>query len=166
MSLLLRSRLRLPLAPAPRLLRLCSSQSAEPQLSLGAQFQQLQHKGRGSNALKLSALVALLQQCRAPEHAKFPFLLVDLYQRKGQDFSEEAASHFIQVHGCFELCAWDLMLWGKNTRCLWAFGVWFCFVACCFVCFFGFITLRFWLLARGVALTLCFFGGLSIGRRA
>lgn len=78
-------------------MRMALSSSAEPALSLGAQFQQLQFKGRGPNALKLSALVQMLQQCNGPEHAKSPLLLVDLYQRKGQDFSEEAASHFIQV---------------------------------------------------------------------
>ena len=121
MSLLLRSapRLRGSLGAAS-LLRLCSSQRTQQQQqpSLGAQFQQLQRRGSGPNALKLSALVATLQQCRAPEHARFPFLLVDLYQRKGQDFSEEAASHFIQVSGlrCF-LGAKRCAVWG-----IWGLG--------------------------------------------
>ena len=63
---------------------------------VGRYYHDLVHRGRGHNALALGDLRKLLQMCNTPELARFGLHAVDLYQRKGQDFSEEVNSHFIR----------------------------------------------------------------------
>lgn len=58
-------------------------------------FTSLIYKGRRGNALGLGDLRKLLQLCTSPSHINFGTQAVLLYQRKGQDFSEEVNSHFI-----------------------------------------------------------------------
>mmetsp|Transcript_18238 Transcript_18238/g.18304 ORF Transcript_18238/g.18304 Transcript_18238/m.18304 type:complete len:283 (+) Transcript_18238:87-935(+) len=63
----------------------------------GQYFHMLLHRGRKSNRLALGDLRKLIQLCDSPDNIKYAILGVELYQRKGQDFSEEVNSHFIKA---------------------------------------------------------------------
>ena len=63
---------------------------------VGRYYHDLVYRGRGHHALALGDLRRLLQMCNSPELARYGLYGVDLYQRKGQDFSEEVNSHFIR----------------------------------------------------------------------
>ena len=63
---------------------------------VGRYYHDLVYRGRGHHALALGDLRRLLQMCNTPELARYGLHGVDLYQRKGQDFSEEVNSHFIR----------------------------------------------------------------------
>ena len=54
-------------------------------------------RGRGHNALALGELRKLLQQCQGKDDVKYGVKMVENFQRKGQDFSEEVASHFVSM---------------------------------------------------------------------
>lgn len=69
----------------------------KPQSVAGKTFQELLHRGRGGNALALGDLRKLLEMCQSPEEVKYATQAVALYQRKGQDFSEEVNSHFVKA---------------------------------------------------------------------
>ena len=64
---------------------------------IGATYHDLVHRGRGINALALGDLRKLLQMCKTADEVKYASKAVALYQRKGQDFSEEVNSHFINA---------------------------------------------------------------------
>ena len=55
------------------------------------------YRGRGDNLLSLGDLRKLLQQCQGKDDVRYGVQMVELYQRKGQDFSEEVASHFVSM---------------------------------------------------------------------
>ena len=64
---------------------------------IGATYHELVHRGRGINALALGDLRKLLQMCKTADEVKYASKAVALYQRKGQDFSEEVNSHFVNA---------------------------------------------------------------------
>ena len=64
---------------------------------IGATYHGLVHRGRGINALALGDLRKLLQMCKTADEVKYASKAVALYQRKGQDFSEEVNSHFVNA---------------------------------------------------------------------
>jgi uncharacterized protein YifE (UPF0438 family) len=64
---------------------------------LGAEYQQLVHRGRGTYKLALGDLRQLLQKCKTGEDLRYGAQLVQLFQTKGQDFSEEVNSHFVSM---------------------------------------------------------------------
>jgi len=64
---------------------------------VGKLYHVLLHRSRGANQLALGDLRKLLEQCKGPDELKYATHAVALYQRKGQDFSEEVNSHFISA---------------------------------------------------------------------
>ena len=64
---------------------------------VGKLYHELLHRSRGANQLALGDLRKLLEQCKGPDELKYASHAVALYQRKGQDFSEEVNSHFISA---------------------------------------------------------------------
>ena len=69
----------------------------KPASLAGKTFHELLHRGRGENMLALGDLRKLLEMCQSPEEVKYATQAVALYQRKGQDFSEEVSSHFVKA---------------------------------------------------------------------
>lgn len=63
----------------------------------GRFYHELVFRGRQTNKLALGDLRKLLQKCDGLDTLKYAVLGVELYQRKGQDFSEEVNSHFIKA---------------------------------------------------------------------
>eukprot|EP01041_Mallomonas_annulata_P010713 gene10712-22368_t len=57
---------------------------------VGPVYHELLHRGRQKNRLALGDLRKLIQLCDDAETIKYAVLGIELYQRKGQDFSEEA----------------------------------------------------------------------------
>lgn len=47
--------------------------------------------------MKQSELIAMLKKVNAPSEGRFARLGVDMFQRKGQDFSEEVNAHFVKA---------------------------------------------------------------------
>jgi len=64
---------------------------------LGKDYQELVFRGRGSYKLALGDLRQLLQKCTTKDDVKYGAQMVELFQRKGQDFSEEVNSHFVAM---------------------------------------------------------------------
>ena len=64
---------------------------------LGKDYQELVFRGRGSYKLALGDLRQLLQKCTTKDDVKYGTQMVELFQRKGQDFSEEVNSHFVAM---------------------------------------------------------------------
>ena len=64
---------------------------------LGQESQALVHRGRGAYKVALGDLRQLLQKCQTKEDLKYGRGLVELFQLKGQDFSEEVNSHFVAM---------------------------------------------------------------------
>jgi len=71
--------------------------AADAGISVGGFYNNLVYKGKKGNRLGLGDLRNLLMNCVEPEHATFIRLAVQLYQRKGQDFSEEVGAQFIKA---------------------------------------------------------------------
>ncbi len=69
----------------------------KPPSPAGTTFHELMHRGRGGNMLALGDLRKLLEMCQTPEEVKYATKAVALYQKKGQDFSEEVNSHFVKA---------------------------------------------------------------------
>jgi len=64
--------------------------------TVGRYYQTLVHKG-GQGALGLRDLKHLFEKCLEPDHLKYAIKGVEMYQRKGHDFSEEINSLFIRL---------------------------------------------------------------------
>ena len=96
------------------------SASANP---VGSYYHDLVYRGRGHNALKLGDLRKLMQMCDTPELARYSLQAVHLYQRKGQDFSEEVNSHFVRsvaIDGKQAVAAAKVMAKWKNRIGAWS----------------------------------------------
>lgn len=74
-----------------------SGASAKVKNPLGKDYQELVFRGRGSYKLALGDLRQLLQKCTTKDDVKYGAQMVELFQRKGQDFSEEVNSHFVAM---------------------------------------------------------------------
>lgn len=60
-------------------------------------FEDMMYRGRGHNLLSLGELRKLLQKCQGKDDVKYGVQMMEFYQRKGQDFSEEVTSHFVSM---------------------------------------------------------------------
>ena len=74
-----------------------------------------------SNLLALVDLRQICSKVQTPEDIKYAVKAVELYQRKGQDFSEEVNSHFIQacVRSNSPSIALEYFLKPKNRLSAW-----------------------------------------------
>jgi len=83
---------------------------------VGRYYQDLVYRGRKTNKLSLGDLRKLLQMCTDASSVKYGLSAVELYQIKGQDFSEEVNSHFISmcIRGGSPLLAVKHMSFFKN----------------------------------------------------
>ena len=106
-------------ASVPKTATGTSDSAANP---VGSYYHNLVFRGRGHNALALGDLRKLLQMCNEPKLAKYSLQAVALYQRKGQDFSEEVNSHFIRsvaVEGKQAVAAAKVISKWKNRIGAW-----------------------------------------------
>jgi len=85
--------------PTPGLTAASSSSSVAAKTSnpLGKVYNDLLFRGRGGNKLSLGDLRKLLQECKTKDDVKYGAKLVEVFQEKGQDFSEEVNSHFVAM---------------------------------------------------------------------
>ena len=90
---------------------------------VGRYYHDLVYRGRGHNALKLGDLRKLMQMCDSPELARYSLQAMHLFQRKGQDFSEEVNSHFVRsvaVDGKQAVVAAKVMAKWRNRIGAWS----------------------------------------------
>jgi hypothetical protein len=90
---------------------------------VGGYYHDMVYRGRGHNALSLGDLRKLMQMCNTPELARYSLNGVDLYQRKGQDFSEEVNSHFVRsvaIDGQQAVTAAKVLAKWKNRLGAWS----------------------------------------------
>lgn len=64
---------------------------------IGPVYQDMVFRARGNNRLALGELRKLLQLCKTKDDVKYGLQMVELFQIKGQDFSEEVNSHFVSM---------------------------------------------------------------------
>lgn len=64
---------------------------------IGAEYHELLHRSRGVNRLALGDFKNLCIKISDPNDVKYAKYAAELFQRKGQDFSEETNSHFIMA---------------------------------------------------------------------
>ncbi len=90
---------------------------------VGRYYHDIVFRGRGHNALSLGDLRKLMQMCDSPELARYSLQAVHLFQRKGQDFSEEINSHFVRsvaVDGKQAIVAAKVLSKWKNRIGAWS----------------------------------------------
>lgn len=68
---------------------------------VGQFYQDMVYRGRNGRLLPIRDLKTLFGLCRSPEHIKYAVLGVEMFQKKGQDFSEETSGLFVKT--CIKL---------------------------------------------------------------
>lgn len=87
-------------------------------------YHELLHKSRGERKLAIRDLKAILLTCTTPDDVKYAKLAVELFQRKGSDFTEEVASLFVKscVQGNNPMVVVDMCLQRQNRISAWQTG--------------------------------------------